>query len=369
MKVNWFKRNDTVAPVGRAVSSPPFANCTPRRGGTPRPTKIPRRTRCFATQYRLRTSLRNGALIGALLWLFGPATFAASNEVARGLAWLASQQHADGSWSTNAALNALPVLAFLSDGNLPATAGYGTVIDRGVRYLLTQQTADGAFTNGGARMYGHGVTTVVLAEILGMVQRETGVRPRLTKAVELILKAQAIPKGDLHAGGWRHFPNSTDSDLAVTVWQVAALRAALNAGLHIPSEAFERAAHYIQRCEHPRGGFAYQPGGFPNSGRTAAATVALRMCGKVDLQPSPWFPVKPVTWDDEYFYHGTFFYAQTGPGFDATLLTQMQNADGSWPLPPHSLDEAEAGPLFTTSLAILALTAKDHYLPVFSVND
>ena len=369
MNANWFKRNNAVAPVGRAVSSPPFANCTPRRGGTPRPTKIPRRTRCFAAQHRLRASLRNGALIGALLLPFSPATFAASNEVARGLAWLASQQHVDGSWSTNAVLNALPVLAFLSDGNLPATAGYGTVIDHGVRYLLTQQTADGAFTNGGARMYGHGVTTLVLAEILGMVQRETGVRPRLTKAVELILKAQAVPKGDLHAGGWRHFPRSTDSDLAVTVWQVAALRAALNAGLHIPREAFERAAHYLQRCEHPRGGFAYQPGGFPSAGRTAAATVALRMCGKFDLQPSPWFPAQPVTWDDEYFYHGTFFCAQAGQKFDAALLTKIQNTDGSWPLPPHSLDEAEAGPLFTTSLAILALTAKDHYLPVFSVTD
>ena len=304
------------------------------------------------------------------LLLSSPATFAASNEVARGLAWLARQQHADGSWSTNAALNALPVLAFLSDGNIPATtAGYGAVIDRGVRHLLTQQTADGEFTNGGALMYGHGVTTLVLAEILGMVQRETGVRPRLTKAVELILKAQAVPKGDVHAGGWRHFPHSTDSDLAVTVWQVAALRAALNAGLRIPREAFDRAAHYIQRCEHPRGGFAYQPGGFPNAGRTAAATMALRLCGKFDLHPSPWFTAQPVTWDDEYFYHGTFFCAQTGPKFDATLLTKLQNADGSWPLPPHSRDEAEAGPLFTTSLAILALTAKDHYLPVFSVTD
>ena len=301
--------------------------------------------------------------------LSGPATFAASNEVARGLAWLASQQQPDGSWSTNSALNALPILAFLSNGNLPATAGYGTVIDRGVRYLLTQQTADGAFTNGGALLYGHAVTTVVLAEILGMVQHETGVRPRLTKAVALILKAQAVPKGNLHDGGWRYFPNSTDSDLAVTVWQVAALRAALNAGLHVPREALDRAAQYLQRCAHPRGGFAYQPGGFPNAGRTAAASVALRMCGKFNSQPADFFPAQSVPWTDEYFYHGTFFSALSDPEFNATLVTKMQNPDGSWPLPPHSRDEAEAGPLYTTSLAILALTAQHHYLPVFSVTD
>jgi len=234
---------------------------------------------------------------------------------------------------------------------------------------LTQQSADGAFTNGGALMYGHGVTTLVLAEITGMVKHETGVRPRLTKAVELILRAQAVPKGDLHAGGWRYLPDSTDSDLAVTVWQVAALRAALDAGLHVPREAFERAAQYLQRCEHPRGGFAYQPGGFPTAGRTAAANLALRMCGHYEEQPRDWRAVPPVTRDDEYFYHAMFFCAQAGHGFDALLLVKLQNTDGSWPLPPHSLDEAEAGKLFTTSLAILALTTKDHYLPVFGITD
>ena len=308
-------------------------------------------------------------LLSGTLILLCPTTFAASNEVARGLTWLATQQRANGSWSSNAALNALPVLAFLSAGNVPATPGYGAIIDRGVRYILTQQTADGAFTNGGALMYGHGVTTLLLAEITGMVKRETGVRPRLMPAIELILRAQAVPKGDVHEGGWRFYPDSTDSDLAVTVWQVAALRAALEAGLHVPREAFERAAHYIHRCEHPRGGFAYQPGGFPNPGRTAAAVLALRLCGHFEEPPRAWLAAQPLAWNDEYFYHAAFFCAQTGHGFDEQMLTTLQNADGSWPLPTHSLDEAEAGKLFTTSLAILALTAKDHYLPVFAVND
>ena len=304
-----------------------------------------------------------------LILLLCQATFAASDEVARGLEWLAGQQRTDGSWSTNAALNALPVLAFLSAGHVPATPGYGAVIDRGVRYVLTQQTADGAFTNGGALMYGHGVTTLLLAEITGMVKRETGVRPRLTKAVELILRAQAVPKGDLHDGGWRYLPDSTDSDLAVTVWQVAALRAALNAGLRVPREAFERAAQYIYRCGHPRGGFAYQPGGFPTAGRTAAAVLALRMCGHYEEKSLDLLTAQPVTLDDEYFYHAMFFCAQAGRGFDEKLLAKLQNTDGSWPVPPHSSDEAEAGQLYTTSLAILALTANDHYLPVFSVSD
>ena len=67
------------------------------------------RGRSFATVLAMKVCV--------LILLLCPATFAASAEVARGLAWLASQQRADGSWSTNAALNALPVLAFLSAGN------------------------------------------------------------------------------------------------------------------------------------------------------------------------------------------------------------------------------------------------------------
>ena len=343
-------RNDVVTTGRAGWPNPPFGGYATRRGEPPRPTGIHAR-RIFT---------------GLLILFFCSTTFGATNEVARGLNWLATQQRADGSWSTNTALNALPVLAFLSAGNLPTTPGNGAIIDRGVRYILTQQTAEGAFTNGGARMYGHGVTTLLLAEVTGMVKRETGVRPRLTKAVELILRTQAVPKGDIHAGGWHYAPDSTDSDLAVTVWQVAALRAALNAGLRVPREALNRAAHYIQRCAHPRGGFGDQPGGFPNPGRTAAAVLALRMCGRYETKVEI---VAPVALADEYFYHANFFCAQIGRGFNRQLLLKLQNADGSWSLPTNSPDEAEAGPLFTTSLAILALTTDEHYLPVFSVTD
>ena len=93
------------------------------------------------------------------------------------------------------------------------------------------------------------------------------------------------------------------------------------------------------------------------------------MCGQFNFQPVPGLLTPPVPWDDEYFYHAAFFSAQATPEFNESLLRKLQTADGSWPLPPHSLDEAEAGQLYTTSLAILALTAKDHYLPVFTVND
>ncbi|MCG3149057.1 MAG: hypothetical protein PCFJNLEI_02514 [Verrucomicrobiae bacterium] len=300
--------------------------------------------------------------------LLTTSAFADTNAVTRGLAWLASQQRADGSWSTNVALNSLPVLAFLSAGR-PLDAQ----LERAVSHIIAQQTPAGAFTNGGAMMFGQGITTFMLAEVAGMSREGAKLTAHLNKAVRFILTAQAVEKGDIHAGGWRYFPDSKDSDLAVTIWQVVALRAAQNAGIRVPQESLDRAGHYVNRCRRPDGGFAYQPGGQPNAGRTAAGIIALRMCGQFDSpaieRGQDWLKEHPLKWDSPYPYHSAFFCAQARLAFDPAVLTAHQLPDGSWPAPPNSIDETDAGPLYRTAMAILALTARDHFLPVFMVND
>src|SRR5689334_22372078 len=112
----------------------------------------------------------------------------------------------------------------------------------------------------------------MLAEVVGMAPDSAlaaDCRAALAKAVDLILKAQRVRKSRDHAGGWRYQPNSFDSDLSVTGWQVMALRAAKDAGCAVPAEPIDRAVAYVKRCAVPRsGGFAYQPGGGPNNPRT-----------------------------------------------------------------------------------------------------
>src|SRR4051812_19771399 len=103
-----------------------------------------------------------------LLLASAVSAFADTNAVSRGLAWLAGEQRGDGSWSTNVALNSLAVLAFHSAGQTLDSKPYGDRLERGVRFILSQQTADGAFTNGGAMMFGQGMTTLLLAEVTGM---------------------------------------------------------------------------------------------------------------------------------------------------------------------------------------------------------
>ncbi len=306
-----------------------------------------------------------------LLALLLPISLLAADNpaVERGLDWLVAQQRADGSWSDNPALNALPMLALLSAGKTPGVKPYNSPLDRGLRSLLAQQAADGTFTGQGGMMYGHGIATLLLAEACGMTQDDRFLRPALRRAVRVILQAQAVEKGTFHAGGWRYAPSSTDSDLSVSVWQITALKAASEAGVVVPRAAMEKAGLYVKRCEHPSGGFAYQPGGFPNQSRTAAAIIALRLSGwwkdPAIGRAQRWLEKNPVTWESEYFHHAIVHAAHAGVTWDEKMLLEHQNKDGSWSAAPNSHGEDKAGPLYTTAMAVLALTARWYYLPVF----
>ncbi|NQU10613.1 terpene cyclase/mutase family protein, partial [bacterium] len=263
-----------------------------------------------------------------------------TNAVTRGLTWLAAQQNADGAWSTNVALNALPLLAFLSAGHVPAAIPgpadpWSKVVERGLRHVLTQQGDQGEFTAGGAGMYGHGITALLLAEAAGMTSLDPELRPALQRAVDLMLRSQAVDKVDLHAGGWRYEPGSTDSDLSVTVWQVLALKAAHDAGVSVPQAAISGALAYLRRCEHPQGGFGYQPGGLPNVARSAAAVVALRVLGQPDDQATArslrWIKEHPLDRESPFYYYALHYAAHANDAQDLAELIKLQQPDGSWP--------------------------------------
>lgn len=295
--------------------------------------------------------MRNWLLILISLPVLTRGAVGDTNAVARGLAWLAAHQRADGAWSENVALNSLATLAFYSAGRVDTP-----VTERALALILRQQSADGAFTTNNALMYGHGITTLLLAESVGMTKQS--VRPALEKAVELILRSQAVAKSDFHAGGWRYLPGSADSDLSVTVWQILALKAARDVGVPVPQAAMERALAYVKRCEHPQGGYGYQPGGLPNPSRTAAALVVLRVCG--ERPSSRWLEQHPLRWDAPFFYYAAHYAAHMGS--EMRVLVEKQTADGSWPV-TEAEDARQGGPIYCTAMAVLALTADWNHLP------
>jgi hypothetical protein len=242
----------------------------------------------------------------------------------------------------------------------------------------------------GSRMYGQGIITLMLAEVMGMGvddRQDKLIRERLEMAVQLILKAQAVPKPEKrHEGGWRYNPDATDSDLSVVAWQLIALRAAKGAGLEIPKEAISLAVNYVKRCYRPydkdksQGYFCYMPeDANMRFGSAAGGLLVLQICGEYDapeVKGAADFFLHydiPSLQDKEHFYYGMYYYAQgmfqrggeyalRAQQVVRKLLLDRQLDDGSWPL---GVQDQEGGKVYVTSLALLSLSIHYHFLPIY----
>ena len=299
---------------------------------------------------------------------------AARKATAKGLAYLAGKQNADGSWSEsrfphNPAITSFALLAFLSQGHLPDQGVYGKEIAKASRFLVSCSRPDGYLigTRGG-NMYSHGMATLALAELYGLTS-DKELKPALEKAIALIVTGQN------REGGWRYSPTSHDSDISVTIMQVMALRAAKNAGIHVRKETLEKAIAYIKRCYNPSvGGFSYQPGHVPGFARTAAGVCILQLTGEYKAKEIG----KAVTFLEknfdarEHFWYGHYYAShamhQVGgkewkewyDRMNRRVLPLQQN-DGSW----GGVDGNSAGPVYATAIAIISLSVPMNYLPIY----
>jgi prenyltransferase beta subunit len=300
--------------------------------------------------------------------------------IERGLGYLARVQNEDGSFgmgpmSRNVAVCSLAGLSMLSSGSFPGRGPYGRNVKRVVEYILSNAQSSGflhqpASTSHGP-MYEHGFATLFLAEAYGMADMKE-LRPKLAQAVKLIIDTQN------KEGGWRYQPERRDADISVTICQVMALRAARNAGIHVPNETIDRCVDYVKRCQNDDGGFSYMlsmPGQsrFP---RSAAGVVALYSAGIYD---SPEIrrgidylrmhqPGKGRNDPDEYFYYGHYYAIQamwhageqTWREWYSAVSDQLlkrQREDGMW------FDAVS--PAYGTAMACLILQTPVSSLPIF----
>ena len=147
--------------------------------------------------------------------------------IENGLAWLAKQQNADGSFGSgayrgNVAVTSLAALAMMASGSSPGRGRYGTKIDHALQFVLDNASSSGLVagpTSAGFNvpMYAHGFGTLFLAEAYGMTRRPE-IREKLEKAVRLIIDTQNGEGGlALPAGSRRrrplgdHLPNQRAS--------------------------------------------------------------------------------------------------------------------------------------------------------------
>ena len=169
--------------------------------------------------------------------------------------YLVGRQQADGSIrdsGNGTAMTSLAIMAMAAIGNQPGDpTPAGKAMKKALQYVLSKQDKDGYFGNSdGSRMYGHGITTLMLTEMLGMGQdgkQDKAIHASCQRAIDLILSSQQEKKPSHFRGGWRYHPNAKDADLSVSVWQLMALRSAKNDGLKVPDKAIEQAVGYLQR--------------------------------------------------------------------------------------------------------------------------
>jgi hypothetical protein len=308
-------------------------------------------------------------------------TSATSAAIERGLAYLASHQDEDGTFtsgrdSRNVAVAGLSGMAFMSAGSTPGRGPYGVNVDRCIDYILSNMQESGFITVPSASshgpMYGHGFATLFLAECYGMTMRGD-LRDKLAKAVELIVNTQN------HEGGWRYQPVRRDADISVTICQIMALRAARNAGLYVPKETIDRCTEYVKKCQNPDGGFMYmlQAPGLSQFPRSAAGVVALYSAGIYDspeIKKGLEYVMNSLPQgndfnrDTHYFYGhyyavqamwhaGDPYWGRWYPAIRDALLAR-QSADGAW------LDSSNSQE-YATAMACLILQMPNNYLPIF----
>ncbi len=309
----------------------------------------------------------------------------------RGLAWLASKQNPNGSWTCkigyklyedyhgedgqDVGVTALCGMAFVGGGHTPNRGLYGRVVAKAVDFILaSSREEDGYITSNGSRMYSHAFATMFLAEVQGMDPRPD-LRDKLKRSVQLLVAAQN------REGGWRYQPIPVDADLSVTVSTVQALRAARNTGIAVPLDTIERALRYVKTCA-TRFGFTYQAVG-DYSFNDTRISFPLTACGVVALYSAGQYESREirdalaylennrrrVMYGKYHFFYGHYYasqaYYMTGrENFglyyarvkDEILRNQVEG-EGCW------IDDV--GRTYATAMACIVLQMPCEWLPLF----
>jgi hypothetical protein len=335
----------------------------------------------WAAQPRLRAQ---PAAPGRAPDMITPAT---QRAIDRGLTWLAKRQiqsgqnkgsFGQGGYAGGVAVTSVGGLAFMCSGSAPGQGPLGKSIDRCTQFVMrcVQESGYISLPNYGQdNMYGHGFATLFLSEAYGMSDRDdsdAAVGDKLRAAVKLTIDCQN------DAGGWRYQPIRSDADLSITICQIMGLRAARDAGIHVPDDVRSKCIDYVKKSQNPDGGFRYQIGSSGSSTfpLTAAGVVSLYSAGIYDGEPIE----KALQWllrylpgkgssNTSYFFYGHYYAVQAmwHAGGDywnqwypaiRTALLQSQLSDGSW-------NDNEVCPEFGTAMACIILQMPNNYLPIF----
>ena len=347
-------------------------------------------------------------------------------SVDRGLAWIATQQAADGSFYTlpsgQPAITSLATMAFLSRGHQPGLGPYGERLNRAIDFVLSCQMSNGLITllppgpvhqdkqPSHNAIYNHVISALMLGEVYGQVngQRAKAVKQAIERAIQFSHGFHHVrPKPPIDRGGWRYIHvnqwDPPDSDLSVTCWHLMFLRSAKNAEFDVPQADVDEGIAYVRRLWNPgSGAFSYssdrleanslKPPAY-SRGIVGAGILCLSLAGQhqtpMALAAGDWLLAHPykgfgdLASSSDRFFYGTYYSSQAmmqlggryWEQFYPTVVKALlsgQSADGSWPVEVRSTvyvvgagSEAMFGNVYTSALAVLSLTPPYQLLPIY----
>ena len=328
--------------------------------------------------------------------------------ILQGLDYLAEVQNRDGSFGDirkgGVGISALCLLAFMAQGHQEGRGRYASgdrdVLRKGVNFLLScslaPRDAQHPLVSGvkgypvgyiyreedaDSRMHGHGYATQVLVLAYGQAvpdsERARELKEKIRRAVWVIDQSQTT------TGGWGYEPrHSTTHEGSVTVTVVQALRLAAGAGFVVDKETHRRGLAYLRESQKDDGSFKYSTmSDHSSAALTAAALTAMHGFGEyysesVDrglryLKDRYRFPDR-VQWPFYGHYYAAQAFYRAGDEdwafWNARCVPHIlgqRNIAGYWDDNDLQMRRGSHGRAYATSLAVLALSVPDGYLPLF----
>ena len=353
--------------------------------------------------------VNNQTRTGAITRYGGGATKADQLEgaVYRALNWLQKNQNEDGSWggSRKASMTGLALLTFLAHGETQVSKQYGETVQKGVQWLMNMGRKNKNVFAAQNVEYQHAIATYALAEDYALTQIGD-LLTVLEGAVEKIVVSQSP------TGAWEYGYNNKmtrpeerplGGDLSIGGWNIQALKAAKNAGVHVKGldEAMRKALDFCKAVyddKTHRFGYAKKGGGsdsllgvgilsmmFLGAGDSKEARGAIRLAsGKIKCDWTKAGEANSYMWyyiTQAMFQGGGSYWVAWNREFRDTLL-KNQMADGHWTVPgskedvpvrpPNAREDWHAqigdrkdSPVYHTSMLCMMLEVYYRFLPTF----
>ncbi len=215
-------------------------------------------------------------LLATLICSFCPPGFAADLSeldvkmaIDRGKKYIVDQQHRDGSWSIDSAIDvrvgvtSLCVLALLNSGMSPQDSH----ASKALQYLRSRSVED---LSGPFETYQNAL--LIMALVAG---KEKSDFAKISAFAERLEGGQ-LTHGNI--GGWAYGLRSGEQlgggDQSNSQFAILGLREAVDAGYAVNRQTWERAREYWEKRQNPDGGWGYQSGGSKGS-MTVAGVASL----------------------------------------------------------------------------------------------